>query len=146
MKKYYPLVSAVFFFLMFSSVSLAGPDLKTGSGIKAKTFNDLSFDQAHMCSSTSSDCFVAEKVTFVMPVLHITFFSPVDQGATIHWIVSDSAGTFVTYNFTTPFLAAGSNTFELGQPLPVGDYVFTSIVVGNVSGAIISDQYRFSVR
>ncbi len=146
MKKYYSLVSVVFFVLVFSSVSFAGPELKVSAGLKAKTFDDLSFDQAHMCSSSSSDCFVAEKVTFVTPVLHITFFSPIDQGSTIHWIISDSAGTLVTYNFTTPFLAAGSNTFELGQPLPIGDYVFTSIVVGNTSGAIISDQYRFSVR
>lgn len=146
MKKYYSLVFAVFFVLMVSSVSFAGPDLKVSTGIKSTSFSDLSFDQAHMCSSSSPNCSVPEKVTFGTPVLHITFFSPIVQGCTIHWIISDSAGTFVAYKFTTPFLVGGSNTFELVQPLPIGDYVFTSVVVGNISGTIISDQYRFSVR
>ncbi|HXX58943.1 MAG TPA: hypothetical protein VEI96_13160 [Thermodesulfovibrionales bacterium] len=146
MKKFYSLIFSVFFVLIFSSVSLAGLNLNVGSGMKTKSFNDLSFDQAHICSSSSTDCFAPEKVTFETPVLHISFFSPVVQGCTIHWIVSDPAGTFVDYIPTSNSLSFGSNTFEIPEPLPVGDYVFTAIVVGDVSGQIISDQYRFSVR
>lgn len=147
MKKYLLPVLSVFFVLTLFSVSFAGLDLKVSSGLKAKSFNDLSFDQAHVCSFSSSDCFVPEKVIFESVMLHIAFFSPVDQGCTTHWIVSDPAGTFVAYTPTSDFLFGGTtNTIEIPLSLPVGDYTFTAIVVGDVSGQIISDQYRFSVR
>ncbi len=148
MKQWYLLAIIV---LLVPAVSFGGEQIRAKGGIQARGFSDfeLSFEQAHVCSVQSADigtCDIPEKLVFGTAVLHIVVFVPEAQGYTRVYMVSDPAGTFAASFASYGFLDSGFQTIELDQPLPLGDYVFTCVLVGDNGIAAIGDQYRFSVR
>jgi hypothetical protein len=145
MKKWCVLVMA----LLLVPVLCFGAERVTKKGeVQAKGFgdNEISFEQAHVCRIDSANCDVPEKLITSTPVLHMVIYLPQSQGYRRYYLVSDSAGTLVSFFTNHTSLDAGFQTLELEQALPAGDYVFTGIVEGDNGIAAIGDQYRFTVR
>jgi hypothetical protein len=144
MKKYlFPLL-----IILFIPVVCYGGEERVKKVFTMRSFSaaDVSFDQAHVCDAQSFDCRIPEKLITSFPVLNIQFFAPDFGTYHRHYIIADTAGTFVIYEFFSTFESAGTISFELDeQSLPDGDYIFTAIVVGPGNNAAISDPYRFSV-
>lgn len=145
MKKWCVLVMA----LLLVPVLCFGAERVTKKGeVQAKGFgdNEISFEQAHVCRIDSANCDVPEKLITSTPVLHMVVYLPQSQTYSRFYIVSDSAGTLVAFSGSSSVVDAGFQIFELEQPLPSGDYVFTGIMIGDNGIAAVGDQYRFSVR
>lgn len=139
----------IFSVIMISSLSFAG-EKKVASNATVKSFQafDPSYEQAHVCSTLSTDCGVPVKAlnsAVETPKLHIDFYAPTSQNYTKVYIVSDTAGTVVSLQSFSTFLLAGFTAFNVVTPLPPGDYTFTGFAMGDDGTAAISDPYKFSV-
>lgn len=113
---------------------------------------DAVFDRAHMCSQTVSDadCAIPETYTLEQeqPKFHLLFWAPNSQNYNRHYLVTDSAGTLVSYELFSGFLASDWHTLTYVPDafIPVGDYNFYVIFQGTGNGKAAVKSYFFAVR
>ena len=139
---------AVFLFLVLASVGFAGEETIVHDGtLTAQTHSssDAFVYRSHICESTSSDCDVPDKYVFGTPKLRVRFWAPATQGYARHYIITDSQGTMVGYQYFYSSMSSGWNDLALDYALPNGDYEFIFISAGDDGRTAVSDPYKFSV-
>lgn len=139
--------------LFVVSVGYAGEEIISEGKISTDDFappGDATFDRAHMCSDivSNADCAIPETFTFQQPKFHLRFWSPNSQNYKRHYLITDSAGTLVSYELFTGFLASDWHTLTYVPEdfIDIGDYNFYVIFQGTGNGKAAVKSYFFAVR
>ena len=116
----------------------------------ARQYDDaqLAIASVFVCDANAvPPCETPTRLIYGKPRFTIEFWSPMTQDYYRHYVVTDSAGTVVYYNLFSGSLPGDSiQKTWLDIVLPDGDYTFTAVIAGGVSGMAVTDQLRFSVR
>ncbi len=146
---------AVLLTLFVVSSGYAGEEKIISEGkISADNFTsigDAMFDRAHMCSQSVSDfdCAIPESYTLLpdQPKFHLRFWAPASQSYNRHYLITDSAGTLVSYDFFSGFLPFSWNerVYVPSSFFGICDYTFYVVYQGNDGRAAVKSSF-FAVR
>ncbi|MEF9426869.1 MAG: hypothetical protein L0956_06755 [Candidatus Mariimomonas ferrooxydans] len=142
----------IFIVLATVSTSFAGEERIISEGdISAMDYTSVSdamFDRVHMCSYFTSDCKVPGSYTLGQPRFNMRFWAPATQAYARHYLISDAAGTLVTYELYTSTISYGwsERIYDPIASLPNGDYIFTVIWQGTVDVRAAMKSSSFAVR